>query len=209
MKTPIYCSLALLLIMLFSCDNPFLPATGKPDKSFSPRSTPEGVLRQLFQSYESKRLDLYEELLCDSFQFYVAPSFISDYISEYNAKYPVESYDTSLTFITGSKFYYWTKVEEMVSHQKLFSDFDGKTKQIRFTSIPVLSSIRYITNPNADTVNIEMKVTGGELYIQVSTTGAIPQYTEYTIAIEEQVFLLQRDDENLWGIRKWYDLSNQ
>jgi hypothetical protein len=199
------CSLALLMMGIFiSCENPFLPPTGKPDKTFSPRSTPEGVLKQLIEAYESKRIDLYEELLSDSFQFYVAPSFISSYQAKYD--YDFEGADSMLSFTTGSKFYYWTKAEEVESHRKLFSNDDGKNKEIRFRSAPELTS----TRSYGDSAYIEMMIIGGELEIQLSTTGAVIQTVEYTISIEKQVFLLERDKRNpkLWVIRKWYDLSN-
>lgn len=198
-------SIVLFLIgSFFSCENPFFPPTGKPDKTFSLRSTPEGVLKQLIEAYESKRIDLYEELLSDSFQFYVAPTFISSYQAKYD--YAYESADTMLSFTTGSKFYYWTKAEEVESHRKLFSNDDGKNKEIRFRYAPELTS----TRSYGDSAYIEMMITGGELLIQLSTTGAVIQTVEYTIAIEKQVFLLERDrkDKSLWVIRKWYDLSN-
>lgn len=204
MQTFIYSISVLLMAVFLYCENPFLPPTGKPDKTFSPRSTPEGVLKQLIEAYESKRIDLYEELLSDSFQFYVAPTFISSYQAKYN--YAYEDLDTMLSFTTGSKFYYWTKAEEVESHRKLFSNDDGMVKEIRFRSTPELTSIR----EHSDSLYIEMMITGGELQIQINTTGPMPQIIEYTIAIEKQVFLLERDseDETLWVIRKWYDLSN-
>lgn len=199
--------LLLLTSISFSCENPFLPPTGTPHQSFSYRSTPEGVLKQLIEAYESKRLDLYEELLSDSFQFYVAPSFISSYETKYD--YACEGTDTNLSYTTGTKYYYWRKEEEEESHRKLFSDGDGKVKEIRFSSTPVVSKVRFITN-STDTAYIEMMITGGQLQIQVNTTGSISQTIEYTIDIEKQVFLLERDKKNieLWVIRKWYDLSN-
>ncbi|NLL14690.1 MAG: hypothetical protein GX267_14900 [Fibrobacter sp.] len=199
------CFISLFLVGMFlSCENPFLPPTGKPDKTFSLRSTPEGVLKQLIEAYESKRIDLYEELLSDSFQFYVAPTFISSYQAKYD--YDFEGADTMLSFTTGSRFYYWTKAEEVESHRKLFSSDDGKNKEIRFRYAPELTN----TRSYGDSAYIEMMITGGELLIQLSTTGAVIQTVEYTIAIEKQVFLLEKDrkDKSLWVIRKWYDLSN-
>lgn len=195
--------MAIFLISL-SCENPFFPDTGTPQKTFSFRSTPEGVLKQLILSYESKRLDLYKELLSDSFQFYVAPSFISSYATKY--VYEFEGADPNLTFVSGTKFYYWTKKEEEESHRKLLQDGDGKVKEIRYISSPVVSKIRYKTIDN-DTVNVEMMITGGELLIQLSS---MLLTREYLIAIEKQVFWLERDktDDKLWVIRKWYDMSN-
>lgn len=198
-----------LIIMngLFFCENPFFPTTGKPDKSFSARSTPEGLLDQLINAYEQKRLDLYKELLSDSFQFFVAPSFISsnEAMSSYQAKYKFEPQgpDTMLSYTTETKYYYWRKEQEITSHKNLFSDDGGKMKEIGFSPRPFVSKLRYITNSDGDTVNAEMLITDGELQIKISTK-------EFFIPMVKQVFLLERDKKSneLWVIRKWYDLSN-
>ena len=68
--------LVVIIGVFCLCRNPFFPETGPPVDQRSPqqRSTPQGVVDQLIESYESRRIDMFEELqpTDGSFQFFIA-----------------------------------------------------------------------------------------------------------------------------------------
>ena len=189
-----------LLSFTMFCRNPFFPETGIPTQTFMMRGTPEGVIDQLYKAYEEKRLDLYEDILADSFQFYVAPTFISLYVTKYS--FERELPDTTLQFIDNAEYYYfWTREAEVRSHRNLLT----ADKTIQFTSRPEITAIRYINNQKGDTTNAELLTSGGDLTISVISS---TQIIRHSVSIEKQVFFLERDKDGLWVIRKWFDLSS-
>lgn len=193
-----------VLLAFTGCRIPFFPETGKPTKSHHSRSTPEGLISQLVQSYESRRRDLFEDLLADSFRFYVAPSFKNAFIAAYPNS-DREAPDTALRFIDNSEsYYFWTKSLEIQSHSKLLSN--DKVSEIKFYSPLEISSKRYAVAKNGDTVNVELLTNGGAFEIRI--THSATEMLVYAVSIEKQVFYLERDSERLWVIRKWYDLSS-
>jgi len=193
----------IIIPLFLACNNPFFPLTGLPSQGKAPRSTPDGVLEQLIESYELRRLDLFKDLLPKdrTFQFYVAPSFESVYQSRYNL--PQEPRDTTLQYIGESpQYYYWDQASEESRHQNLFS----KASEIEFTQKPQIYERRYIKNDAGDTVQAEVKWTGGELLVSAITQGLL---VNQPVSIETQVFLMvKNNDDNLWVIKKWYDLSS-
>jgi hypothetical protein len=194
------------VFLLCLCRNPFFPPTGVPYKTESLRATPEGVITQLINAYEQQRIDLYEDLCPQSglFRFYVSPKFQSTYLTKPYAN-PPESTDVRLQFISAnSYYYYWTQDLEIQSHKRLFS----QALSIFFSVQPDFDPNRfhYLVNEKGETTNVEIELTNGNIDITVSIDGAVGQYP---IAIEKQVFLLERDAENLWVIRKWYDFGSQ
>lgn len=195
--------LFLLLTTIPKCFNPFFPETGKPTLKLYNRSKPEGVINQLVESYESRRIDLFEQLLSESFRFYVAPSFntgSSVFATKYNIEREVP--DTNLQYIDNSEsYFFWTKEPEKESHTKLFK----KAEQIKFAVEPIVTRKRFIADENGDTVNVELMVEGSEMEIRVKNSDTDVEL--YTVSIEQQVFFLERDKEQLWVIKKWYDLS--
>ena len=194
-----------LFAVTLSCRNPFLPPTGKPILSHMRREKPIGVIDQLIDSYELKRLDLFEDLLADSFRFYVAQTFESTFKAKYTPD-QCEKPDTNMLYVDGAvSYYYWTRPTELQSHRRLFTNDERATKTIQFQPPPEITSTRYLTNEKGDTTNAELRISGGELLITVTTSTLI---TNYTVSIEKQVFYLEKDPDNLWVIRKWYDLSS-
>jgi hypothetical protein len=196
-----------LLCIALSCRNPFFPPTGMPDKVPPLRSTPAGVIKQLIQAYESKDLNLFQDLFppSKSFQFYVCPTF---YVSSYSSRSyvnPPEPRDTRLQNIGEySYYYYWVQDIEIQSHLKLFKNAESIEFKIKPDVNP--GNFRYITNDTGDTVNVEVLMENGEIFIKIKTA---TYSDESTIAIEKQVFFLERDADNLWVIRKWYDFGSQ
>jgi hypothetical protein len=189
------------------CRNPFFPPVGTPDKTPPLRTTPGGVITQLIKAYELRRIDLFEDLLPvgNTFRFYVSPKFESKFLERPYGSIPPEPRDTLLHYTTeSSTYYYWGQDQELQSHKHLFT----RAESIKFTVKPSVSAgnFRYIVNESGDTTNVELLMENGEILIKVNISGVTD---DYSIWIEKQVFLLERDGENLWVIRKWYDFGSQ
>ncbi|MCX7726079.1 MAG: hypothetical protein N2053_04445 [Chitinispirillaceae bacterium] len=192
----------LILLIFLLCKNPFFPPSGVPQELHpqSLRSTPQGVIEQLIESYESRRIDLFKDLFPEdgSFKFFVAPDFFNDYLTKYQKL--SETRDERLKLIGQYEYYYyWTQDAEIESHTRLFS----QAASIRFIGKPMVESIRKFTDNNDSLA--ELLVTGGILeigkYIDVDTIEI------FTANISRQVFLVGKDSKNLWVILKWYDFS--
>ncbi len=203
----LWCAAVLAaFIPLCFCCGIFFPPTGIPYKVTPLRSTPMGVITQLIDSYEQQRIDRFEDLfpVSETFQFYVSPQFTSVYLTEPYQVNPPETADPRLHFI-GSypSYYYWTQAIEIQHHKRLFE----KAVSIQFTVKPYVdsSNFHYIVN-NGETTNVEILMTDGIIdFIFDNGDGS---YDDYSVWIEKQVFLLERDADNLWVIRKWYDFGN-
>jgi hypothetical protein len=180
------------------CGSPFFPSTGKPEKFEPLRQTPQGVITQLVESYEQQRIDLFQDLFpaAGTFRFYVSPQFEDTLIQK---GYSSEPRDTLMQWTTGTRYYYWTQEEEISHHKSMFN----RAYAIRFTVMPSVDpgNFRY-TIKNGDTTNVEVLMTDGQIEILLSDD-------VWTIAIERQVFFLERAPDRLWVIRKWYDLGIQ
>jgi hypothetical protein len=191
------------------CRNPFFPDIGRPDSAPALRTTPGGVITQLLNSYEQRRIDLFKDLLpvSNTFRFYVSPSFVPAYQNE--GKYyvnPPEPRDTVLQYIGGFPYYYyWTQDVEVQSHLRLFT----QAQSIKFTLTPIVNpgDFRYTLDSNKDTINVEMLMTDGKIAMTFDVGGGDTE--DDTVWIDKQVFLLERDTKKLWVIRKWYDFGSQ
>jgi hypothetical protein len=201
---------ALLACMLFACDNPFLPRTGEPLKVGTGRETPAGVIQQLYQSYETRQINLFMDLFSPTkdFRFYVSPSFQTDYAQTPGAN--VENIDSSFSYAYGhvldGKAYYWTYNEEIQIHNNMFSDAVG----IRFNQVPQpvdTNGIYYFTGQDGNQY-AEVVVRDGMLEITAKTPYD-QVVDDYYIDIGVQVFYLEKDPQNpaLWVIAKWFDLG--
>ncbi|HEX2958691.1 MAG TPA: hypothetical protein VHO70_17785 [Chitinispirillaceae bacterium] len=191
-------SCLLIALTLMCCSEFFFPETGIPDNSSARRSTLTGVVDQLIEAYESRRIDLIDDLLADTFQFYVAPSFDEYYTLDYNSEPP----DSSMQYIKLSSktyFNYWKRKDELDRTKKLFEH----TVSSEFIKSPHISRVRYEVSAAGDTLFAELQLDDGFLYLE--TDGLGTQLAD----INNQVFLLKRDSEGLWAIRKWYDLSTE
>lgn len=189
----------LLFVLLFlNCSEFFFPKTGFPDNSSAQRSTPEGVLKQLIEAYESRRIDLIDDLLADSFQFYVAKTFDEYYTLDYDSEPP----DSTMQYLKrfDKPFYnYWKRKDELNRTKKLFEH----TITTIFYEQPNFSLPRYEVTSTRDTLFVEIQLIGGDLFLETDNQGY------QRVDITNQIFKLIRDSEGLWVIRKWYDLSTE
>ena len=192
--------IVLSLVLFSACENLFFPATGAPEKVPALRSTPKGVIDQLVRAYETKRIDLFVELLPkDSrYRFYVAPSFAD--INKY--RLTLDNAVSRYRYVNGIAFYYWTYDDEIRKHKALFDNAD----QIQFITPPFVDTTSYFftVDDKGDTTNVEMVVTGGELSVMDITSNI-----DYRGILERQIFYLERSTaDKLWFIRTWFDLSS-
>ncbi len=189
---------------MLSCDNPFLPPTGVPFQSQvkSSRATPEGVISLLFQSYEQRRIELFSDVILeDKFKFYIASDYDRTRLKELLSEKP----DTFMLFVErNSLYYYWGYEREMNSSKRLFTSAD--IDKIEIPSKPIISDINYIVDSANDTVYAELKIQNYTMEVSKYENGRTALIT-YPVINQPQVFLLQKDKENLWVISKWYDLG--
>lgn len=194
-------STMLLLCLLVQCRNPFVPPTGEPIQFpvTGQRSTPQGLLDQLIESYELMRIDLFKDLLPTdgSYRFFVAPDFLTEY--QLRSEQLSEVRDARLQFIGKSDYwYYWTQKEEVERHTLLFS----RVTNIKFDIKPGLGTVREFVD-GGDSL-AELLISGGHFTISIVS----PDTTNnYPVDVGKQVFLIQKDQNHRWVIRKWYDFS--
>ncbi len=188
---------ALLFLTVVSCDLLFFPPSGEPRSGPKLRTTPQGVIDQLMRAYTEKRIDLFEDLLArnSSFRFYVSPSFAVEYSTRSNVTYEPEI--LQYHFVDGLNYYYWGHAEEVARHRNLFAHAD----RIEFPEPIIYDNLVYTVTSEHDTTNVEVLVTTGELRVH------LPDQRIFSIDIERQVFFLERDDDDLWVIRDWFDLD--
>ena len=191
----------ICMLITAACRNPFLPPTGVPvNFNNEMRSTPQGVINQLIDAYENRQIDLYEDLFPrdGSFRFFVAPVYYDSEGEKYRQF--SEAGDPRLQFISqNDSYYYWEQDGEIERHARLFS----RTLDIQFLMKPFIAEIRKFVD-NGDSLS-ELKVTGGLL--EISYYKSIDTIQVFSTEPKEQVFLLSKDDEDLWVISKWYDFS--
>ncbi len=195
--------LIVVFLLVSACRNPFLPPTGVPVDDTGPlRATPQGVITQLVDAYENRQIDLYQDLFPtdDSFKFYVSPAFVDSYKIRY--KEPSEPGDSLLQFVSQSgRYYYWTQEVEVANTKRLFTG----ALSIEFSRKPSIQNLRKFV-VDGDSL-AEINVGGGILeigvYLDIYTIKVYPVY------VDEQIFLLAKDEKDLWVIRKWYDFSTE
>ena len=158
------------------------------------------MITQLVDAYENRQLELYQDLFPTdgSFKFYISPAFVDSYKTRY--KELSEPGDSLLQFVSqAGRYYYWTQKVEVANTKRLFSG----ALSIEFVTKPTVENLRKFV-VNGDSL-AEMKVAHGILeigkYFDISTILIYPVY------VREQVFLLAKDEKDLWVIRKWYDFS--
>jgi hypothetical protein len=194
-------SLLLLFLMIISCDNPFLPETGHPFlKTISQQLTPEDIITQLFHSYETQRIELFTGLLSKDFKFYIAPGFDRTNMT-YSGPLLFEKPDTFMLFVnTTGLYYYWGYNAELSSTTKLFSNAD------RIEISPGHSStFNYVCDTSGDTNYVEVRV--NNVTFELSRYEGNTLVT-YPLVNQPQVFLLERGEDKLWKIKKWFDLGS-
>jgi hypothetical protein len=197
---------AVMLSALAGCYNPFFPPVGAPLKGVS-AATPQIVITRLMNAYESRRIDLFEDLFNTAdFRFYVSPNFNADYQGKVYAN-PMEQIDSNYHEIyylnSTQSFYYWTYAYEKQSHSNLFD----RSTWISFDQPLTIQTLLYSISSGGDTTMAEVVTSGGKLSIYSRRSPADPLEL-FEVDIQKQVFYLKKDESGSWKIFKWFDLSN-
>jgi len=196
---------AALLLFAPSCDI-LLPPTGVPEEGPSPRSTPRGVIEQLFRSYEDRRIDLFTELLPKNgtYRFFISPEYSTSYTGTDAVMERIDE-KSEYVYVKSGSYHYWGHESELAKHRRMFN---AANVTIEFTEYPIINDrdFRYRVNDRNDTTHVELKTTAGELCIGRDTLYCTQKEGQM------QVFLLEREVDGktgnkLWVIRDWFDLN--
>jgi hypothetical protein len=205
---------ACLVGCFFTCGSPFFPDTGTPVAGPELRATPEGTVRQLVQSYENRRFDLFEELLYspEDFRFYVEldPLVYSGLTKISTDR--TEKVDLDNDYILDGEYVYLTYSEETAIHRKLFLQATDITFEKRLEVL----TVEYPTpqrEPSlfTDSANTAIAmVRTDDASIRISAELLKQTYPEgwYVFPVGPQVFYLKKDAEGLWRILLWFELAD-
>jgi hypothetical protein len=205
-------SLFLIVVLIFGCGTPFFPETGVPPAEIIYRSTPEGVVLQLVKSYESRRIDKFEDLLYseEEFRFYVELN--DDVYSGLNniSTDRTEFVDLDGTYIFDGSYVYLTYDEEKSIHEKLFS----QSSAISFDEPLSVMSVLYLKSLDGsaatDSSGAEYAIVRTDnASIRITSDIIMAAYGEqaHSFAVGRQIFYLKKDSEGLWSILYWFELS--
>jgi hypothetical protein len=225
---------ALLFVSICRCYNPFFPPMGDPVPAPVQRGTPAGVVKQLIQSYESRRIDLFRDLFDadGSFRFYVPQSSIQEMgLSHIHSTATLEIALTYPAFIdSGTPYEYIRFSDEVALHNNMFEN----AELISFTKDPTVDSVVYtdslvrvdtltyvecdsvlgkcdtVVVPDSvfDTLRVAMRTREAEVLVSSDILTPVFQQGSYTFTLPRQAFFLKRDpaDRTLWVIDKWFEL---
>jgi hypothetical protein len=193
-------SAIIFLLLSLSCENLYLPDIGVPLNVPNPRATPAGVISQLFQSYETRRIELFTDLLSNDFKFYIAAGFEKTMTNQ--EPLSSEKPDAFMHHVNeNTLYYYWGYKSEIDRTSKLFSN----AEMIDIPSRPEISDILY--SSFGDTSFAELLVK--DVTFEVSKYENSNTLVTYSLENQPQVFLLERTTDSLWVIKKWFDLGSE
>jgi hypothetical protein len=192
------------VILALSCGTLFTPDTGAPEEGPSARSTPTGVIDQLFRSYEDRRIDLFTELLPKNgtYRFFMPPEFYQTSYTGTDAV--IARIDTSqYKYVTAGSYHFWGQDSEIAKHRRLFSRAD----EIVIMEDPIIGEMDYRLDDKNDTAQVELRLRAGQLCIGLRDTLFCTQDGG-----ANQVFLLEKEADGrtgnkLWVIKDWFDLK--
>ena len=129
MKTWRKCCRGVIVVaaLFCGCFDPFFPPAGVPLSVGSGRSTPAGVVQQLFRAYETRQINLFMDLFSPAkdFRFYVSPSFQADYAKERGGSATLETIDSMFSYVRQTlgitEMYYWTYDDEIELTGNMFT----------------------------------------------------------------------------------------
>lgn len=204
-----FCRITLLVFILFiffpGCFNPFFPKTDVP-LSGTYLTSLDGVIRQLVKSYESNRLDLFKDLFDNQqqFRFYIQSTTAIDttlhHIPTTRKVYLKEDY------IPIGNYMYLDYSEEMRVHTNLLAT---DNEIIFTTALRILKKDYIIIVTDTATDTIAGIIHTDKAKITITSEVLLKALGKRTVEfpIGEQVFYCQRDQNNLWRIKFWYELN--
>jgi hypothetical protein len=208
-------ALAAATVLCLSCSlMPFFPPTGKPLSETAKLATPQSTISQLLNSYETRRIDLFQEVLDpDSFRFYPTPTFLTEYQSNLGGILQKDSIGSQFTNVPANNYLFWTVETELHFHQILFGDervisisFNGSSGD----ALPQVNPDDFVYHVNApgDTVGVEVLMLEGQFTVDYKLDPNDYYIIEQPVAIEKQVFYLVKNGAGTWLIRKWFDMGS-
>ncbi len=192
------CRLLIVFCLLVSGCGIFFPETDAPSLD---TGGPEGVVKELENSYEQKFLPRFESIIySDSFRFYMKYDFAAASGFEnidVNKKQSVDvkGYGGILEGI----YVYLDSVDEMRAHSNMFStcsyiemDIEVDSVEYGFPESEDDSSSAVVTTTEDTRIFMESdRLPGGAL--------------EYEVG--KQVFFMKQNDEGEWGILYWFEIK--
>ena len=204
------------LIFLINCYNPFFPKTITPPHEENLLSTPEGVIKQLQISYETKHLDLFKQLIySDSlFRFYIQHNIYKKQnlktIDKINRTVTLDTLELDNTKIPQTEYWYLTSTQEIDIHKKLFNRDNEieflKGLQIKDKELKLDSSNNRNEPDSLYILSIEKPV------IQISSPVIYEAYgtRSKSFDVGEQTFVVKKakiNGDELWKILYWFELD--
>jgi hypothetical protein len=199
--------------VLVSCGSPFFPDTGPPNQGQELRETPEGAVGQLVKSYESRRLDLFEELLYSEqdFRFYIPDDpRVLDSLQKIS-KDRRDYVDLNSDYVREGNYVYLTYSEELAIHEHLFQ----QARDIEFVLPLSVINVEYLNSLGgsdqvSDSTGAQLAmVRTNNASIRIAADVVLSVYHEeaHEFPVGKQVFYLRKDSEGLWRILYWFELD--
>jgi hypothetical protein len=202
----------IVAIIAAGCGSPFFPDTGPPLNEQTSRATPEGVVQQLVKSYESRRIDLFEELMYSEqdFRFYVELDLdVSGFTKIMIDR--TETVDLNSDYFQDGAYVFLTYSEEKLVHQKMFQ----QATSIFFDERLEVVSVEYLRSLGgggsvSDSANAGFAVVrtdNASIRITADIIKQLYNGEAWSFPVGKQVFYLKKDMDGLWRILFWFELA--
>jgi hypothetical protein len=204
------CAIAVLSVQ---CGTPFFPQTGDPPSEVQLRLTPEGVVQQLVNSYESRRFDLFEELLYSEqdFRFYVEldPNIYTGLTHIQTDR--TENVKLNSNYVQNGAYVYLTYSDEVNIHRKLFQN----AQDITFDDRLQVVTVEYLRSLNSDSSALDstnaayavVRTDNASIRITADIIDAAYGDPTHVFPVGKQVFYVKKDSDGLWRILYWFELD--
>lgn len=195
---------SLLLLALWSCNNPFFPKKVTP--VFTGADEPEDVITLLQEAYTQTDINIFKDLIYDEEQF---NSYVFVGATETVFPYSAITLPDSVIFDTvvskENKYVPLDYSDELKIHRNLFNLSD----ELYFRRSLVPTSVDYVVYTDSlgglDTSHAILKCDGAEIVVTAEKYGL----NNNSFYISGQYFLLKKDKKyDVWKIWKWIEINN-
>ena len=189
-----------LTVLFIHCFNPFFPQTAPYIKPYL--ATPGAVIEELWEAYKNQDLARFDSLFYDKddFKFLISPDvIIENNYTNFKNSYVVP--DSLKYFLLRDNYVYLTYSDERKIHNNLFSPSIKITTDNTLYYREEFIIPDTVTNP-ATYKPVEAKVYTGKATILIERDTSIFEFN-----IEEQLFLVRKNDDDRWKMRYWLELD--
>ena len=215
--------LVLSLMGMLHCDSLLFPKSEPID--INPLlDSPAAVIVQLETAYSHRSTQMMQKVFCtpaDSFRFYIPVDPADRW--EHIPPTRTEDVEVPTALVTKGKYIYLTASDEIDVLRHLFE----QASEVTIQALQIIQT-DYLTDTIVDTLIRLDSLTGGMSQTRVyslDTTGAVVHTEKTRIAITserlravfgtdsyeftvgEQVFIMERTPQGIWGIRYWFELA--